>query len=221
MSAAVAFAAERPSGIFDVTPRRRHLDRTKPTACPKCQCYLARTEPICRACVEDLPKAWPVVGSGNAHMTTMWPVNSAPCNGCTVCRGSATDDGKRETRAKSNPPPIARCRRILSDDDRSYALKKIIGCSPGIRLCYQDSRTDRWEWISQTWCELVNPSELVAEKEQRLGLDRRIKKAINRAQDWLLDQQRPVLHASRENSLPRELHTSESSNSAELASFGR
>lgn len=41
------------------------------------------------------------------------------------------------------------------------------------------------EWLAEVWLELLNPTRLVSRREAKLVLERRVRRAINRAQDNL------------------------------------
>ena len=90
-------------------------------------------------------------------------------------------EARREARSASlTARERARVRRVLTPEQRTKAFAQVDAYP--LRKSYLDDAGAKREWLSEVWLELENPTVKVASKESRFGLDRRVKRAIKRAQ---------------------------------------
>jgi hypothetical protein len=85
----------------------------------------------------------------------------------------------RGTQAKYRA--VSRSRRSLSTAWRREAQSLLDEISP--RRAYL--KEGRATWESEVWLELLNPTKLIGKREQQMGLERRLSRAISRAQRTL------------------------------------
>lgn len=82
-----------------------------------------------------------------------------------------------------------RVKRVLTPEQREEALAYLD--SFPLRKSYLDDVGAKREWLSEVWLELEHPHVKVAAKETRLGLSRKVNRAIARAQKRIREYRSP------------------------------
>lgn len=91
---------------------------------------------------------------------------------------------RRAARAKQTAVRAQkRVRRSLSEAKLNEAQGYVSACVSSYRGRF--GKLDRFELANQTWCELLNPSALVARRERPLTIEKKVERAFDRARGYL------------------------------------